>query len=171
MIDVHVLTYSGTVQPWLDQCLESLSREPNLTVHVVQGDEGNVGAGRARGYRLGTNPYVSYVDSDDYILPGAIDACLFGLKTARGVVTLERRLWGTRFDSSLQRDHHLCVYRRDDVEPWLDRLHEHPIHCDILLTEKLRPTQLGFIGYVWRMHAGQAHRSATKEQRARLDQA
>ena len=168
MIDVHVLTYSGTRKDWLDQCLASLAREPLVTVHVLEGDEGNVGAGRVRGYRMGTHPYVSYVDSDDYILPGTIDACLEGLKHAPAVVTMERRLWGHLFDSSLRGGHHLTVYKRERVLPLLDLLPDHPLHCDILLVKKLTPRQLPHVGYVWRMHGGQGHRKATFEQRERM---
>ena len=171
MIDVHVLTYSGTRKDWLDQCLASLAREPLVTVHVLEGDEGNVGAGRARAYQLGTHPYVSYVDSDDYILPGAIDACLEGLQTARHVVTRERRLWGNRFDSSTRGNHHLAVYSREDVKPLLGILPDHPIHCDMLLVEKLVPTQLSYIGYVWRMHQAQGHRMANRDGWQRMKEA
>ena len=99
MIDVHVLTYSGTDPAWLGQCLASLASEP-CTVHVLEGVEGSVGQGRAHGYQLGVHEFVSYVDSDDFVLPGVMGACLAALRTHRAVVTRERRLWGTRFDSS-----------------------------------------------------------------------
>lgn len=62
MIDVHVLTHSGTKPEWLDQCLESLAAEP-CTVHVVQGVERNIAAGREIGFGLGTHPFVTFVDS------------------------------------------------------------------------------------------------------------
>lgn len=168
MIDVHVLTYSGTRDEWLQKCLDSLASEP-CTVRIVTGEEGNVGSGRAQGYALGENGFVSYVDSDDYVLPGVMTAALAGLKQHRAVVTLENWLWGDSINPTPRQRHHLAVYRREDVMPWLPVLHEHPIHCDDLLMRKLTPWQLSFVGYVWRIHAGQGHRRATKAQHERLE--
>lgn len=168
MIDVHVLTYSGTRDEWLQQCLDSLASEP-CTVRIVSGEEGNVGAGRAQGYALGDHEFVSYVDSDDYVLPGVMEAALRGLEKSRSVVTLERWRWGDRINPNPMQHHHLAVYRREDLAPWLPVLHEHPIHCDDLLMRKIIPTQLSFVGYVWRIHAGQGHRKATREQHERLE--
>ncbi len=170
MIDIHVLTWSGTNEVWLRQCLASLADQP-CTVHVVPGDEGNVGAGRARAYRLGDHDYVGYVDCDDFLLPGAVDACLDGLKSHRSVVTLERWLWGGILDRHLEPLHHLAVYRREDVMKHIDELHKHPIHCDQYLIRKMRPTQLEHVGYVWRIHAGQGHRQATSEQQLAMEAA
>lgn len=163
MIDVHVLTFSGTRPDWLDQCVASIEAE-GMTAHVVQGVEGNVGAGREAAYRLGDSEFVAYVDSDDYLLPGVADACLRGLESYRHVVTLERRLWGARMGRKPWQGHHFTVYRRADVLPLLPQMPEHPIHCDQLLVRKLCPRQLSFVGYVWRMHAGQGHRAGTKKQ-------
>lgn len=162
MIDVHVLTYSGTRLDWLSTCLRSLADQP-CRVHVVQGVEGDVGAGRAHAYTLGEHEFVSYVDSDDYVLPGALAACLEALQTHRAVVTRERRLWGSMFDSSTLGGHHLTVYRREDVLPHLGDMRQLPYHCDRLLTHRLAPTQLDMVGYVWRMHECQGHRLATPE--------
>ena len=170
MIDVHVLTYSGTRQTWLDQCLRSLEGEP-CTVHVVQGVEGNVGAGRAHAYTLGEHDFVSYVDSDDYILPGAVTACLRALRSKRAVVTLEQRLWGNYIAKLREGGHHLVAYRREDVLPLLPHLHKHPYLCDMLVLKKLRPFQLDYEGYVWRMHEGQGHRRTDMAQRQRLEDA
>ncbi|MCH8857739.1 MAG: hypothetical protein IIA03_16260, partial [Proteobacteria bacterium] len=47
-------------------------RSEPCTVHVLQGTEGNIAAGRERGFAMGTHPYVTYVDSDDFVLPGGI---------------------------------------------------------------------------------------------------
>ena len=168
MIDVHVLTYSGTRQEWLDQCLRSLEGE-NCTVHVVQGVEGNVGAGRAHAYTLGEHEFVSYVDSDDYVLPGVMDACLRALKRYPAVVTLEQRLWGDRIASKREGMHHLTVYRRELVQSVLATWPDHPYLCDRLLVRKLHPFQLDFEGYVWRMHARQGHRLVTREQTSRME--
>jgi hypothetical protein len=163
MIDVHVLTFSGTRPDWLDQCVKSIEAE-GMTPHVVAGVEGNVGAGREKAYRLGDSEFVGYVDSDDYLLPGVARACLQGLEKYRHVVTLERKLWGDRMPKRVWPDHHFTVYRRVDVLPLLSQMPDHPIHCDRLLIRKLCPRQLSFVGYVWRQHADQGHRSSTRQQ-------
>lgn len=160
MIDVHVLTFSGTRPDWLDQCVASIEAE-GLNVFVVPGVEGNIGAGREQAYRLGTSEFVSYVDSDDYLLPGVGGACLSGLEAHRNVVTLERRLHGTVLTPIPEPQHHLAVYRRADVLPHLAAMPAHPIYCDAFLMHRLKPTQLDTVGYVWRIHAGQGYRLGT----------
>lgn len=170
MIDIHVLTYSGTRQDWLDQCLASLATEP-CTVHVVPGVEGNVGAGRAVGYTLGEHEFVGYVDSDDYVFPGVMRACLDGLKAHRGVVTMERQLWGSLLSARRYEGHHLTIYRREDVLPLLSVLPEHPYLCDRYVAGMLSPTQLPVDGYVWRRHVWQGHRNADEAQARNLKEA
>lgn len=156
MIDVHVLTHEGTRSDWLDQCLASLEGE-GVTVHVVDNAGRSVGEGRARGYALGTHPYVSYVDSDDYVLPGCFAACRAGLETHHAVVTMERVVKGDFVFPAPRPEHAVVVYRRSDVEPHLHRLAASPHTADWYLRRLLRPVQLAFEGYVWRVHADGDH--------------
>ena len=69
LIDVHYIYYDEP--EWqITRCLESLRGEP-VTVHSVPGVWGNPPVKkRAEGFALGTAPYVSYVDPDDYVEPG-----------------------------------------------------------------------------------------------------
>lgn len=154
LIDIHVLTHSGTKPEWLDQCLKSLEGHP-VVVHVVEGVEGSVGAGRAKGYALGDCEYVGFVDSDDYVLPGHYDLCLEALRTERAVVAYE--LEGSLMPSSKRGYHNGVVYRREDVEPLLSAMADAHYAVDSLTRSTLRPTQLEHTGYVWREHAGGAH--------------
>jgi hypothetical protein len=170
MINVHVLTFSGTRPKWLEQCVKSIEAE-GLTPHVVAGVEGNVGAGREQAYRLGESEFVAYVDSDDYLLPGVGATCLRGLEKYRHVVTLERRRCGDLIGGRFWPGHHFTVYRRADVLPLLSVLPDHPIHCDQILVRKLCPRQLSFVGYIWRMHAGQGHRRGTLLQHRAMEAA
>lgn len=158
MIDIHVLTHSGTRQDWLDQCLASLEHEP-CTVHVVEGVEGSVGAGRAKGYALGEHEFVGFVDSDDFVLPGVMDACLEAFASgAESVCTLERAEFeGKPFFRAPQAGHHLFACRRDVIAPMLDHIATMPWLADMLVARHLKPTQIDFVGYVWRLHADQAH--------------
>ena len=74
MIDVHMILLGDENPEWLAQCIQSLADEP-VALHIVRGEFGHIGKWRAKGFRLGTNPYVAYVDPDDYVLPGAFAAC------------------------------------------------------------------------------------------------
>lgn len=157
MIDVHVLTHSGTRPEWLARCLASLRGEPCAT-HVVVGDEGHLGRGRARGFALGARPFVTFVDSDDYVLPGVMAACASELRQHRAVVTQEWiEAFGVRRKRPAQR-HHLAVYRRDDVTPLLPEIAQRQYDPDRFLIETLAPVQLPIVGYVWTIHDGGLHR-------------
>ena len=163
MIDVHVLTHEGTSPQWLEQALASLEGQ-DATVHVVNNHGLSVGAGRARGYQLGAHPYVSYLDSDDYLLPGTIEACIAALAHHRCVVTQELVEYpdGNRYPFPRQ-GHAMTVYRREDVRPWLERLAKSPHCADGWLRQILQPHQLAHVGYVWRVHPAGDHYQVTPE--------
>lgn len=165
MIDIHILTYSGTKAEWLEQCLASLKPE-GFTVHVIQGDEGHVGRGRARGYQCGQEEWVGYVDSDDYVLPGVGNALREALReNARmnvgitGVCTLEQAEWqGRPLFRKPKANHHLVVYRRDAIAQQFPVMRQSAFLCDRLAMSALNPATVPFIGYVWRQHPDQGHR-------------
>ena len=161
MIDVHVLTYEGTQQEWLAQCLQSLEGHP-INVVVIDNTGRSVGEGRARGYAMGLSPFVAYVDSDDYLLPGALDACLLALDTHRAVTTCEyvEYLDGSRHPYP-KPGHNISVYRREDIAPLLPLMALTPYTVDMQTRARLRPFQLDVIGYVWRIHEDGAHRCIT----------
>lgn len=157
MIDIHVLTYSGTRNEWLDLCLESLAKEP-CTVHVVRGVDGDICAGRRIGYALGSNEFVGYVDSDDYVLPGVIDLVLSGLERNVSVVTRELAI---RADGEMSKfvfdGHHLFAARRDHVLPIVNADHGIKTAIDLYVSRRSKPVQLDCTGYVWRVHENGAH--------------
>ena len=163
MIDVHVLTYEGTNPVWLDHCLTSLHGE-ECTVHVVDNKGKTHGQGRADGYALGTHPYVSHVDCDDWVYPGVMAAVIDGLQNAQSVVTMENVLHnGKTFFRGPRKGHHLFAARREAVTPYLDKIADTPLLADVLLRQYLKPVQLEFIGYAWRLHDRQTHRKLTRE--------
>lgn len=157
MIDVHVLTHEGTRKEWLEQCLASLEGEP-VNVFVVDNTGHSVGAGRAKGYALGASEFVSYVDSDDYVLPGCFAACLEALKKHDAVVTMERVEYENGTVYPFPRSNHAAtVYRRKDVEHLIPRMASSAHTTDAQLRRLLRPTQIPFVGYVWRVHPDGDH--------------
>lgn len=163
MIDIHVLTHSGTDQSWLEQCLLSLEGHP-CVVHVVKGVEGSVGAGRATGFALGVHEFVGYVDSDDYVLPGHYAECLRNMGGRSAVVGREWVEYASgRRHSRSKGMHNGAVYRRDSVIPLLGAMLEAPLTVDMLTREVLRPKQLNHVGYVWRNHGAGAHKQIDRE--------
>ena len=91
------------VEPYLDRCIESIVRQSYEQLEIILVDDGSpdrcgeicddwakkdarirvhhqknagLGAARNRGTEMATGEYVSYVDSDDYLAPDAIELLL-----------------------------------------------------------------------------------------------
>ncbi|MGB4874972.1 MAG: glycosyltransferase family A protein [Candidatus Competibacter sp.] len=73
-VDCHVLHF-GEPEIYLDQCLASLEAEP-VNIHIVRGGfPGNIGAARAYALSLGSAPYWTFVDADDWLASGIVERC------------------------------------------------------------------------------------------------
>ena len=165
MIDVHILNMPNDRQDWAKQCETSLAQEP-VIVHNLDGVIGNVGAGRALGFAQGNLPFVSYVDPDDYVLPGGFAACakiLTDHPQISCVGTREYRIGVNgeipAYNRSHSGPHHLLVFRRDAILPELDRLSTLPHAPEPWLMARLKQRfghcALWLIDepyYVWRVH-------------------
>jgi glycosyltransferase involved in cell wall biosynthesis len=118
MIDVHVLTLPGDNPAWLEQCTRSIrdaAATAPYSVHlrVLSGEQGHIGRARAAGYAHGEQPYVTFVDSDDYLVPDAFSLLTRALREGpEAVFTHELTLQGG-VHRLRERKHHLAVYRRD----------------------------------------------------------
>lgn len=158
MIDVHVLTHAGTRPEWLEHCLRSLEGQA-CTVHVVDNAARTFSEGRAYGYSLGEHPFVSFVDSDDWVTPDCIGVVLEALREHRAVCTGE---WAMHDEKPIFRkptyDHHLFAARREDVLPLLPVLAALGHAADRALTMRLKPARIDHVGYFWRIHDAQHHR-------------
>jgi len=76
LVDTHVLVHHSLRHPgWLEQCLASMAGEPT-NVELVYSDETSVGALRAAAFARGSAPFLSFIDDDDWVAPGAFQACL-----------------------------------------------------------------------------------------------
>lgn len=76
MLDVHILTLPTSRAAWLDQCIDSVRVAAGragypVHVHIVPGTPGHLGRSRADAYAAGTQPYVTHVDHDDYVMSDA----------------------------------------------------------------------------------------------------
>jgi hypothetical protein len=169
---------------WYDQCLNSLKDEP-INLHILEGIEGHVGVKRTEGYRLGTAEFVSHVDDDDYIEPGAYQHCIDLLDQhpeAVGVSTRERMFWEDGKEniqpariqpnfksrvSLVQHDlpyiHHVVVIRREAAIAALSIVQDLNIHVDKAMYIALYEHGHHFIFsdkvmYNYRQHDNQAHK-------------
>jgi hypothetical protein len=181
IVDTHVILLPDTPRDWWRQCRRSLEGEP-IRLHEVEGVAGHIGKGRAKGFRLGDAPYVSCVDPDDLVIPGAFAACIDALEKhpeACGAYTDELRmdregnisgagLWSGRpWNPLLQLEpeylHHLFVIRRRYVEPHLAELADKwPYLADFVLKGLLTAygpwVHVDRFGYKWRLHGETAHK-------------
>jgi hypothetical protein len=104
-------------QDWLEQCLASLENEP-INLHVLPGVRGHIGAGRAAGFATGEAEFVSFVDPDDWIEPGAVSKCLDAIRAANADLAWTTEVWHCpdgKDRYNRQNPHHLCVYRRSAI--------------------------------------------------------
>jgi hypothetical protein len=168
--DTHVLAARGNVE-WLRQTLDSLAGEPTQ-VHLIEDySPGSIGVGRARGFSLGSAPYVSLVDDDDYLLPGAMAQCIDFLDANPGCVGVYTDRKCLFSDGTITERHsgpwnprkqlvdagivtHLRVVRREYVALHLDELQQWPTHdCYVisaLLAQHGYWHNLPILGYVKR---------------------
>lgn len=185
LVDVHILRLPHEREDWFQYCLESLEREP-VNIHVVDGVQGNVGAGRIKGFAQGTAPYAAYVDPDDLVCRGAFQACIDALEADTNKVlayTREARIseggcliaeWDKRLyepffgkPEEALRAHHLSVYRRASL-PDLTFLAEYYTVPEMALKQRMWDNNFVFVdrvGYQWRQHSNN-----TSKQRAQHPQ-
>lgn len=182
MIDVHVAVMTGDNSEWKRQCLESLQNEP-CHVHIVDGEADHVGIARLRGFSRGTQEYVSFVDPDDYVIPGAIRACVDRLDRnpqACGAYTDELVASGGKKNRSrairpwnptqqllkVARLHHLLVMRRNFVERHFEDLARWARLPNYLLAAAIAQygpwIHVNKVGYVWRRHGAGVHQTHTR---------
>lgn len=169
MIDVHILTLDSERKDWLEQCLASLVNEP-IDLHVIEGTIGHIGDGRARGFAIGEHPLVSFVDPDDYVLPGGFAACenyLNDHHECEAVGTHEFIFVEGKNISRCRESktpHHLIVFRRSSINQWINELRTTqrvPIHW--LLTKLSPIPMIQRPYYCWRIHGNAWHLTTLKE--------
>lgn len=160
MIDVHILTYSGTRKDWMRQCLSSLEGQP-CVVHVIQGFEGDIASGRILGFSAGSNPYVAYVDCDDWVLPGAMDTALRYMQSGLDAIITHEEVWYRDKLRAVHPDHHLFVARRDVMSKRLIHYREyaHRRSCVPALRVMFNPVSVPEVCYAWRMDGHETHRN------------
>lgn len=175
LIDVHV-ALSPEYKDFHNECLASLEGQP-VNIFTLPGVPYNTGAARRAGYKLGSSEWVSFVDDDDRVLPGAferINAAIKKYPQAKAFFTLERiideegrvirepqiRMREAVWDTTLNfifHSHHLMVFNRKLLEPILASADLRTNGLELLLCREFcarHPfVKLPFIGYEWRKHS------------------
>jgi len=167
MIDVHVLTLPTDNPAWFEQCLFSLYDEP-VHVYVRPGIDGDIGNARSEAFLHGDSEFVSFVDPDDYVLPGGFQMCLEQMRTKNldAVYTYEIKtgISGEVLQKPyiLTWAHHLIVFRRSLVISnlefwrqwkWPSRLSEGRMFVDWLKKQNYSVGVIDKPYYVWRRHS------------------
>lgn len=161
------------------ECLESLRDEP-VNIHLADGIPGHIGKARYGGFLKGTSPYVSCVDPDDLVIPGAFSACLEALEAQpeacgaytdeliidRGGKIIKPGSWSNiPWNPLLQLEprylHHVYVMRRHLVERYYLELLRWPSMPEYILKCLLAAhgpwVHVNRFGYKWRMGKGATH--------------
>jgi len=105
---------------WLSECIASIADAIDqspfpVELHIVNGTKGHIGKGRAEGYAQGCHPYVTFVDDDDFLLPGAFAQMAEAIKfNPEAVCSPEWLLYGHKRILGRSR-HHLTALRRDQL--------------------------------------------------------
>lgn len=118
-LDVHVLKMEYTPHDVVSKCVSSINAAAEhagypVHVHVIDGVYGNLGEARRRGYSLGTAPYVTHVDDDDFVDVDAFSVLAPLLREGATAITTGERVHvaGQSRDCPDAR-HHLAVFSRE----------------------------------------------------------
>ncbi len=82
-IDLHILRSDDWPPDLFERAMASTEGQP-VNVHVAP-DTGVLGRDRAHGYRQGIAPYVAFLDADDELIAGGLEALLEALESDRSL--------------------------------------------------------------------------------------
>ncbi len=170
---MHILVLPERAH-WLEQTLASLENEP-VNWYLIEGKPGDVGGGRAKGFEYGNAKFVTFVDDDDLVMPGAMYTSVKALKQCKGisqtysdieVVDAElNHISYYKFPYSkvghvttVNGCWHLHMFRRHQVEEFIPDVAKHPLDEEFLLSGLLckygMPKRIPKALYKWRSHDG-----------------
>lgn len=117
-LDVHILIHPATPKDWVTQCLDSVHEAADRTgfpvaVHRLPAVVGHIGQGRAKGYALGVQPYVTSVDDDDWVAPDAFAVLGDALVAGPAAITTTCMAHQNGCQWTLASRDNLRVFRRD----------------------------------------------------------
>lgn len=118
MLDVHILIHPSTPDEWIARCVDSVREAKEragfeVDIHKLGVRGPHIGHDRARGYALGSHPYVTSVDDDDWLEPDAFAVLADAMAqhpvavTTRCMAHQNGRAWVLPWRTNLR------VFRRD----------------------------------------------------------
>jgi glycosyltransferase involved in cell wall biosynthesis len=118
MLDVHVIISPKTPVTWVDRCLYSLidacvSLPYAVEVHLAPYIDGHIGHARQHGYAMGSHPYVTTVDDDDWLEPNAFSVLRDSLQSGAPAVYTRETVWQNGKPRLFDNRQNLRIYRRD----------------------------------------------------------
>lgn len=168
MIDVHMLTLPTDREDWKQQALAALPSW--VTLHVVPAQIGPIGPQRYAAYQLGSHPYVSAIDPDDWTEPDTFDRLLKAMlenESWSGVCCREQvhvldAAGNERGTYLFPEKHKTWVLKREFV--WnREALYRFDMHDkDIIATPEVH--WVDFVGHHWRRYMSPGKRQRMAKQ-------
>jgi hypothetical protein len=190
MIDVHVLHLDDEVLRLNDFSL------PYVNVYHMPGIVGNVLQARINAFRVGTAPYVSYMDPDDKVVPEAFGECLNTLEAnpklagvytnsevikenGRSTLLYQKHNWSKEWHLSRSVPvHPLLVMRRSILMPILNQIekitwtHKFRSLSDQIICAHVASVSdfqyINTVGYIWYKFESGNHKKTTGEDNLQL---
>lgn len=153
MLDVIITISQDTPPEWVQQACDSVgaaAQEAGFPVNRVleSGVPGHIGRAMRAGLLRGSQPYVTWVDDDDYVLPMAFACLAKHLETgAPAICAREVQLLNNGREVQCTQRHHLTAWRRDFLER--QPLLEHPAYPLVPLFRAVKDTAIDEYSWVY----------------------
>jgi len=150
-IDLHIIHYKEP-QWMLDRCLASLEGQP-VNIHIIKGiAEWPLLVGRIEGFLAGDAPFVSCVDPDDTVKPGAFEKMLSFADNYDLIYGKEEKVTNGVVERIDRGVHHAYLARRCMFS--MTNLYRHILtHIDAG-KRKLRIKYIDEVFYAWNANEG-----------------
>lgn len=118
MLDVHVIVHPSTPSHWVAHCMDSVREAVHragfeVVVRELAAHGEHIGRERMRGYALGSHPFVTSVDDDDWIEPDTFHVLADALASNPPAVTTRCMAHQNGHSWVLPWRTNLRVFRRD----------------------------------------------------------
>ena len=184
-VDCHLIIRTDRLK-YRSKCLESIISEP-VNLFAVDGDNRTVSEARKIGFSCGNAEYITFVDDDDFVEAGAMQACVDVLDANPELVavfTSERRIaengaqiaiYPPIFEKYDQKKiinnhpyaHHIVIFRRKFYEKVKFPLNLWQTCGDQAMIFELSKLggfgKVGIVGYNWRRRTKSACANAVSE--------
>lgn len=121
MLDVHLLTTDRLPEGWQDQALRSIreaaARSPiPIQLHLLPENQEDFWKARWDGYLLGSAPWATYLDADDWVVPEVFEIIAPFLGGKHDVVTSRGWDYHVDYKRNYETDRGIRFFRRSLIE-------------------------------------------------------